>query len=256
VGDTGQGELDEGAGAHPGDSVAAGDAPSSGLSRRQAITFAAKAGTAVAAVAWVAPRLESVAVAAGSQGSPCPDPGNPNCGTTTTGGSTTSTGPHVTGVVDPTEIRPGGSPRFFGSGWKASSTVKIVLVGVRVLGHVSVRPDGTFSIRIQVPPSVPPGHYRVEFVGFDADGRSVRCFEPLVISVVSSQGSTTTASGGGGVGSGSAGSGQGDPGGTLPFTGSDAGGLVALGVGAVVVGRVLYGLRDRLAGRDGDATTR
>ena len=245
MGDTGQGELDDRAGSDAG--------TRRGLSRRQAITVAAKAGTAVAAAALVAPRLESVAFAAGAQGSPCPDPGNPDCGPTTSSSSTTSTGRHLTCLVDPREIRPGGKPRFAGTGWKASSRVKLMLVGVRVIGYVTVRPDGTFSRHFEVVRAVPPGHYRVEFVGFDADGRSVRCFEPLVVSVVSSQ-STPTTAGGSGVGSGS--SGSGDPGGTLPFTGSDTGGLVALGVGAVVVGRVLYGLRDRLAARDGDATTR
>jgi hypothetical protein len=231
-----------------------------GFSRRQMMTTAAKAGTAVAAVAWVAPHLESVAFAAGRQGSPCPDPGNPECGTTTTSDTTppTTEQPGFTCHVDPREIKPGGKPRFWGTGWKASSRVKVMLVGVRLIGYITVLPDGTFSHNFEVVRSVPPGTYRVEFAGFDAEGRAARCFETLVVSsVVTGQGSTTTTGdpGGGAVGAGS-GSASGSGNGTLPFTGSDTGGLVALGVGAVVVGRVLYGLRDRLATRDGDATAR
>lgn len=246
MGDQGEGNrhTDPDAAATGADVTSAG-----GMSRRRAITIAAKTGTAVAAAAWITPKLESVAFAAGTQGSPCPNPGDPGCNTTTS--SSTSVPKTVTCNVDPKEVKPGGKPRLFGSGWKPASKVKVVLVGNAQLGEITVRPDGTFSERLEVFASVPAGTYRIEFAGFDADGRAVRCFAQLVVSAgTGTQGSTTT-SGGEGTGSNS-GSGSGD----LPFTGSDSGALVALGVGAVVVGRVLYGLRDRLATRDGDATQR
>ncbi len=240
------------------------DAVRAGLSRRGVMVLAAKAGTAAAAVAWVAPRLETVAYAAGAQGSPCPNPNNPACNTTTSSSSSTTAPPTVTCGVDPRAIQLGDKPRFFGTGWKAASTVKVVLVGSRTLGEVTVKPDGTFDARFEVVRSVTPGTYRVEFVGFDADGRSVRCFETLVVNArVTPQGSTTTVAGGGTGGQGGQGgqgaqngNGNGGTGGSLPFTGTDPGGLVAVGVGAIVIGRVLYGLRSRLGAREIDITNR
>jgi hypothetical protein len=254
VGDQGEGNrhTDPDALAAPEADPDAASAPG-GMTRRRAITLAAKTGTAVAAAAWIAPKLESVAFAAGTQGSPCPDPGNPACNTTTSSSPTTAP-KTVTCKVDPNEIKPGDKPRFFGSGWKPASKVKVVLVGVATIGEITVRADGTFSETLEVVRSIPSGTYRVEFAGFDAEGRAVRCFEQLVVSSGTGEQGSTSTSGGEGTGSNSSGSSSGS--GELPFTGSDTGALVALGVGAVVVGRVLYGLRDRLAARDGDATKR
>src|SRR4051812_15401306 len=107
-----------------------------GLSRRRLMMGAAKGGTAVAAAVWIAPHLESVAFAAGSQGSPCPDPGNPVCGPTSSTSPTTG-GTGVTCGVDPKVVEQGNRVRFFGTGWKASSRVKVVLVGQRVIGQIT-----------------------------------------------------------------------------------------------------------------------
>lgn len=230
------------------------------LTRRDLVKGAAKVGAAGAAVAWVAPKFESVAYAAGTTGSPIST--TTSSSTSTTEGGTPNT---PTCVVDPKVVR-FALPfriRLIGTLWAPTSRVSVTLVGVRNLGSITTNPDGSFDTRLEVPAGVASGQYQIEFSGFDQQGQPHRCFTALEISgTTDGQGGTTTstATGSGGVGDQGAGTGQ--PGstddGTLPFTGTDSRTLLLIGTGAVVAGRSLYALRSRIAAAsaDGDAHAR
>ena len=223
------------------------------LTRRDVVKGAAKVGVAGAAIAWVAPKFDSVAYAAGSTGSPPPDTST----TTTTGGGT---GDEVTCRVDPIVLAVSRLPfriRVIGTHWAPSSKVRIVIVGSRLLGIITTQPNGSFDTRVEVPDSMRAGKYRIEMAGFDAKGKAHRCFRDFELSDgrLNSQGGTTsTTSSGGKPGSNGTGNGSG----TLPNTGSDSRTLLLVGAGAVVAGRSLYALRNRLAtaSADGDAHSR
>jgi hypothetical protein len=249
------------------------------VTRRRAVVLTAKAVPAVAVVAWAAPRFETVAGAAGTgtgtdpvvttagtgtgtgtAGSPCPDPDAPSCEENTT---TTRPGAsqRVSCRIEPEEAAAGQTVRASGEGYEASSTVEVRIPGVGRLGESAVQPNGTFARNFTVP-QIEPGSYRIEVVGTDADGHPVRCFNDLtVVTRTTGGGSTTTngtGTGTGGSGNGNSGNGGADnggagngDGGSLPFTGSDSTNLLWLGAGALVAGRLLYGVRERLAERDG-----
>ncbi len=245
------------------------------VTRRDVVKGAAKVGAAGIAIAWIAPKFESVAYAADSTGSPTP-----------TSSSSTSTtdednGEHPTCEVDPKVLRaPRVLPfriRVIGTRWAPSSKVTVSLVGVKVLGTITTQPNGAFDTRVEVPAGVKDGKYEIEMTGFDAKGKRHQCFEDFRIAVGGSGETTTTAEdpdtdskSGSGVGSASgSGSGSGNgsavgsngagqASGTLPFTGTDSRTLLLVGAGAVVAGRSLYGLRNRIAtaSADGDAHSR
>ena len=260
------------------------------VTRRKAVVWSARAGAAVAVTAWAAPKFEAVAGATetgtgtgtgstsappttgpastdppvttagtgtGTAGSPCPDPDAPSCNEETTT-TRPGAGRRVRCNVNPEEVRPGGTVEFSGEGWKSSSTVTIFIVGHGKLGEASVQPDGSFSRKLAIP-RLAPGSYRTKVLGSDADGNEAQCFDDIT---VNRQGGTgtgpattdpsngTSGNGGSDNGSGNSASG-GDDNGALPFTGSDSTNLLALGAGALIVGRLLYGVRERIAERDG-----
>ncbi len=240
------------------------------ITRRDVVKGAAKVGVAGASIAWAAPRFDSVAYASDHTGSPEE--------TTTTGPTTTTGGgSQPTCRIDPIVLNVSRLPypeRVIGTGWAPSSKVNVQLVGVRRLGTVTTNPSGSFDTRVEVPASVAPGQYRVEFAGFLPNGQPYRCFRDFEISGSTGTAGTTsttrktevttsptTASGGnsnsnGGNASGNGTSGNGS--GTLPDTGSDSRTLLLVGAGAVVVGRSLYALRHRIANAaaDGEAYAR
>lgn len=252
------------------------------VTRRKAVVWSARAGAAVAVTAWAAPKFESVAGATGTgtgtgsssapttgsattdppvttagtgtgtAGSPCPDPDAPSCNEETTT-TRPGAGRRVRCSVNPEEVRPGGSVEFSGEGWKSSSTVTIFVVGHGKLGEAAVQPNGSFSRKLNIP-QLAPGSFRVKVLGADAEGNEAQCFEDIT---VNRQGGTGTGPATTDPGNGNAGNGSGNPGsgggnnGSLPFTGSDSTNLLALGAGALIVGRLLYGVRERIAERDG-----
>lgn len=249
------------------------------VTRRRAMVWTAKAGSAVAVGAWVAPKFTSIASAeegtgtgtgtedpqgtgtgTGTAGSPCPNPDNPDCPDT----SSTTSRPNVRFVgcdVQPGEIAPGGSVEVSGQGYKASSNVEVRLIGIGKLGDAAVQPNGTFARSFVVASSVPVGEYRVEVRGHNENGKEERCFSNLRVLTNGTSGGTTTttdgsgSSGSGGTNNGAGSSGSGSDDGPLPFTGSDTTNLVALGAGALILGRLLYEVRERLAERDGASPT-
>lgn len=226
------------------------------FTRRDVVKGAAKVSVAGAAIAWVAPKFDSVAYAADSTGSPPPDTSS----TSTTGGGS---GDEPECRVDPRVLSRSRLPfriRVIGSKWAPSSQVSVTIVGVRNLGTVTTNANGSFDTRVEVPFSVKAGQYRIEMSGYDNKGNKFRCFRDFEItdSDTGEQGSSTTggsettrdgrntASGNGG----NAGSGNGN--GTLPETGSDSRTLLLVGAGAVVAGRSLYALRNRIANASAD----
>jgi LPXTG-motif cell wall-anchored protein len=226
---------------------------------------AAKVGVAGAAIAWAAPRFDSVAYAADNTGSPEE--------TTTTGESTTTIGGsgEPTCRIDPEVLNLSRLPfrlRVIGSRWAPSSKVNVTLVGVRLLGVVTTNPSGAFDTRVEIPASVPAGVYQVEFSGYLPNGERFRCFRRFEISPnggaqggTSTTGSSATTSGGNsnsGTGNASGNGASGSGSGNLPETGSDSRTLLLVGAGAVVAGRSLYALRHRIANAtaDGEAHIR
>lgn len=226
------------------------------ITRRDVVKGAAKVSFAGAAIAWAAPKFDSVAYAADSTGSPPPDTSS----TSTTGGGG---GDDPECRVDPRVIVRSRLPfriRVIGSKWAPSSQVRVTIVGVRNLGTVTTNANGSFDTRVEVPFSVTAGKYRIEMSGYDNKGNSYRCFRDFEVtdSTTGGQGSTSTARtettrDGSNTASGNGGnSGSGDGNGTLPETGSDSRTLLLVGAGAVVAGRSLYALRNRIANASAD----
>ncbi len=229
------------------------------ITRRDVVKGAAKVSVAGAAIAWAAPKFDSVAYAADTTGSPPPDTST----TSTTGGGG---GDDPECRIDPRVIVRSRLPfriRVIGSKWAPSSQVRVTIVGVRNLGTVTTNANGAFDTRVEVPFSVTAGKYRIEMSGYDNKGNRYRCFRDFEVTdstggqgTTSTGGSDTTIDGsntssGNGGNSGS-GSGNGNGSGTLPETGSDSRTLLLVGAGAVVAGRSLYALRNRIANASAD----
>jgi hypothetical protein len=247
------------------------------LSRRDLAKRAAKVGAAGAVVVWVAPHFEDVAYAAGSTGSPPPE------------STTTSRGGTHPGPAYPTCQ---GDPRVFfnlphsihvwGSGWAPSSKITVTLVGVKVLGTITVGPDGKFDAHFTVPAGLFADElYRISFSGFGKNGHPYKCGVAIFVDqkcmgAIAKPGSKTTskkpiATSGGGSGpakkkgsalgarnakprSGTGAAAEGVGGDSkLPFSGADSRAVVLVGAGAVIAGKTLYSLRNRVAAAaDGD----
>ncbi len=253
------------------------------VTRRKAVVWSARAGAVVAVGAWAAPKFElagatgtgtgtgtgsttipptnppttdptvtTAGTGTGTAGSPCPDPDAPACNEETTT-TRPGAGKRVSCSVEPEEVRPNAKATFRGEGWESSSTVIIKIVGFGKIGEAAVQPNGSFERSLTIP-DLANGNYRAEVVGSDAEGDEARCFDDMTVNRQGGTGTGSVTTGGGNSGSGGSdnnGSGSaGSGGGTLPFTGSDSTNLLALGAGALVVGRVLYGVRERLAERD------
>ena len=228
------------------------------FTRREVVSGAAKAGAAGAALLWVAPKFQDVAYASG---------GTTSAASSTTSSSTATTISGQGGVecrVDPKVLtHVPWNIRVIGSGWAASSSVHVTLVGHKDLGHVTAGPNGKFDTRVAeaITSATPQGKYRIEFSGFDSKGVSKRCFVDFELNLSSTggQGSTTASTRAGsssGAGSGSQ-SGSGNGSGSLPLTGDNSTPLILLGAGALVAGRSIYALRNRLAeAGDGNLNTR
>jgi hypothetical protein len=217
--------------------VLSGDAR---LSRRDLARVAAKVGVAGAGVAWVAPRFETVAYAASSAGSPQP--------TTTSGSVPVSIQGGPTCFVSPQSVAgdPPYSVRVNGSGWAPSSRIVMTLVGVRVVATITTRPDGSYNLIVGIDGPIAPGRYQIEFAGFDPNGNADRCFHAFAVTAptATTQSVPATATTGGGGGPKPPANGGG--GGGEQFSGADTRTLLLLGTGAVVVGRMLYSLRNRM----------
>jgi hypothetical protein len=246
------------------------------VTRRKAMVWTAKAGSAVAVGAWVAPKFETLAFAegtgtgtgtddttgtgtgTGTAGSPCPNPDDPNCPDSSTTTSRPGAVAFVSCRVTPNETAPGQQVEVSGEGYKASGNVEVRLIGIGKLGDAAVQPDGTFARRFTIARSVPAGDFRVEVRGHNENGKEERCFSNLKVLTNGTSGGTTTTTtdGSGNSGSGGSDNNSGSDEGPLPFTGSDTTSLVAIGAGALILGRLLYEVRERLAERDGaDAAT-
>ncbi len=243
------------------------------LTRRDLAKGAAKVGAAGAVAVWIAPHFEDVAYAAGASSSPPPNT------------TTTSKGhPHP-----PSYPTCSGDPRvlfdlphdihIWGTGWAPSSRLTITLVGVKVLGQVTVGPDGKFSAHFTLPAGLHADQlYRISITGYAKNGHPYKCgvaifvdqkcHGAVLVGGITKTPTTHTVAPGdpksknGGAG-GSAlgatgGSGSGGQGsGTLPFTGADTRSLVLIGAGAVIAGKSLYSLRNRVAAAaDGDLALR
>ena len=133
------------------------------------------------------------------------------------------------------------------------------MASVFALGSVTAGPDGSFSTNVTIPASATPGVYQVVFSGYDQQGNPHKAYGRVeVVTTVGPQGSTSTAAGGGGGNCSGGTSGQQGSGGHLAYTGTDTRTLLLVGTGAVVAGRTLYALRNRLAAApaDGDAHSR
>ncbi len=240
------------------------------LSRRDLAKRAAKVGAAGAVAVWVAPHFEDVAYAAGSTGSPPPET------------TTTSKGNHKPAPEYPTCQ---GDPRVFfdlphsihvwGSGWAPSSKITVTLVGVKVLGTITVAPNGKFDAHFTIPAGLHADQlYRISFSGYGKNGHPYKCGVAIFIdqrckgAVVVAKKSTKKAAVGAAGGPGdpraeaasvtsAAASGAPQSSGALPFTGADSRSVVLLGAGAVIAGKTLYSLRNRVAAAaDGDLALR
>jgi hypothetical protein len=239
------------------------------LSRRDLVKRAAKTGAAGAAVVWIAPHFEDVAYAAGSTGSPPPET------------STTSKGGHPRGTPYPTCL---GDPRVFfdlphsihvwGSNWAPSGKITVTLVGVKSFGTITVGANGKFDARFTLPAGLHADQlYRVSFSGYGKNGHPYKCGVAIFIDQrckgavltkkITGKGHPIDPKGGhkGGLVPTALGKG-GDPGsgsgsGALPFTGADSRSLVLVGAGALIAGKTLYSLRNRVAAAaDGDLALR
>ena len=247
------------------------------LSRRDLAKRAAKVGAAGAVVVWVAPHFEDVAYAAGSTGSPPPET------------TTTSRGSHP-GPAYPTCQ---GDPRVFfnlphsihvwGSGWAPSSKITVTLVGVKVLGTITVGPDGKFDAHFTIPSGLFADElYRISFSGFGKNGHPYKCGVAIFVDQkcmgaiakpgakttskkpVATSGSGTSKKKGSAVGArdakprSGAGAAEGiaaSDDSSLPFSGADTRSVVLVGAGALIAGKTLYSLRHRVAAAaNGDLT--
>jgi hypothetical protein len=242
------------------------------LSRRDLAKRAAKVGAAGAVAVWVAPHFEDVAYAAGSTGSPPP-------GTTTT----TKKGGHH----PPDYPTCQGDPRVFfelphsihvwGSGWAPSSKITVTLVGVKVLGTITVGTNGKFDAHFTIPAGLHADQlYRISFSGYGKNGHPYkcgvaifidqRCKGAVLVKKPNQQGKGHPIAGANDPKNNSgavlADAQHGDPsgggsGGSLPFTGADTRSLVLVGAGALIAGKTLYSLRNRVAAAaDGDLALR
>jgi hypothetical protein len=223
------------------------------LSRRDLAKRAAKVGAAGAVAVWVVPHFEDVAYAAGSSGSPPPT-------------STPTTKGHRPAPEYPTCQ---GDPRVFfniphsihvwGSGWAPSSKITATLVGVKTLGTITVKPNGTFDANFTVPAGLFADRlYRISFSGYGKNGHPYKCGVAIFIDQkcmgaiaqkvpTKKPGNLTGPASGPSRSSGSA----------VPAAGTDTRSLVLLGAGALVAGKTLYSLRNRVAAAaDGDLTLR
>jgi hypothetical protein len=200
------------------------------FSRRDLAKGAAKVGAAGAAVVFIAPHFEDIAYAAGSTGSPPPET------TTTVKGH-----PHP-----PDHPSCQGDPRVFfnlphsmhvwGTGWAPSSKITVTLVGVKVLGTITVKPNGTFDHTFTIPAGLHADQlYRLSFSGRSKNGHPWKCGVAIFID----QKCKGAVAGRPQAKSGSA-------------LGVDTRSLVLVGAGAVVAGKSLYSLRNRVAAAEGD----
>ncbi len=234
------------------------------LSRRDLAKRAAKVGAAGAVAVWVAPHFEDVAYAAGSTGSPPPE-------------TTTTSKGHKPGPEYPTCQ---GDPRVFfslphsihvwGSGWAPSSKITVTLVGVKTLGTITVGPNGKFDATFTIPAGLHADQlYRISFSGYGKNGHPYKCGVAIFIDqrckgAVGVPLTKKPTHNGPGARSESGHRGQGAPlaadppgGGSLPFSGADSRSLVLLGAGALIAGKTLYSLRNRVAAAaDGDLALR
>jgi hypothetical protein len=240
-----------------------------GLSRRDLVKRGAKAGVAGAAVVWIAPHFEDVAYAAGSTGSPPP-------------GTSTTTRKHQPAPEYPTCL---GDPRVlfelphsihvWGSGWAPSSKITVTLVGVKNLGTITVAPNGKFDAHFTLPAGLHADQlYRISFSGYGKNGHPYKCGVAIFVDQrckgavltkkVTGKGNPVdpkSGKKGSSVLSGGGANNGGDPGGggsgALPFTGADSRSLVLIGAGALIAGKTLYSLRNRVAAAaDGDLALR
>jgi hypothetical protein len=237
------------------------------LSRRDLAKRAAKVGAAGAVAIWVAPHFEDVAYAAGSTGSPPP----------TTSSSTRKPG-HP---ADYPTCQ--GDPRVFfelphtihvwGSGWAPSSKIQVTLVGVKSLGTITVGANGKFDARFTIPAGLHADQlYRLSFSGYGKNGHPYKCGVAIFIDqrctgavlvkkATKGHGDPVSAGdpkakSGAALASNSSHDSD-DPSGSLPFTGADTRSLVLVGAGALIAGKTLYSLRNRVAAAaDGDLALR
>ncbi len=134
-----------------------------------------------------------------------------------------------------TTVAPGDTITFSGGGFKGGSEITITVYSTpQVLGTTVADASGNFSVQVTLPSNLDPGAHRLEASGVDPSG------SPLTVSLdftVVSAGQTSEA-------------GAVTPSGSLPYTGSDVGRIVGVGLAAVVVGgAAVWGARRAKAGR-------
>jgi hypothetical protein len=159
------------------------------------------------------------------------------------------------------------SIHVWGSGWAPSSKITVTLVGVKVLGTITVGANGKFDARFTVPAGLHADQlYRLSFAGYGKNGHPYKCGVAVFIdqrcrgailvkkpSKGGGNGNPISDPKSGALLSNASHDNGGPSGGSLPFTGADTRSLVLVGAGALIAGKTLYSLRNRVAAAaDGD----
>ena len=136
-------------------------------------------------------------------------------------------------TVSDTSVAPGGSITFKGGGFAPNSVVTITLHSTPVeLGTTNADAQGNFSVQVVIPSDTEPGAHTLEAAGVDPNGN------PLTVSQAITVASNAEVAG------------QTQTSGALPFTGSDVGRYVGLGLGLVAIGgAAVWGTRRAAASR-------
>jgi hypothetical protein len=132
--------------------------------------------------------------------------------------------------VSETTVAPGGTITFSGGGFAATSDVTITIFPAgQVLGTAVTDDSGNFSVEVVVPADTPLGTNRLEASGVDPEGNPLTVSQTITVSTGEGEevlGTSVT------------------PSGSLPYTGSDVGRIVGVGLAALAVGgAAIWGAR-------------